>query len=165
MQKPQTSYTVYIAAPPPKIWAALTGADYTKQYFFGRRIEVDCVTGSPFILRMEDGRIDSQGKVLECDPPRLLTVSWRVEWLEEFRHLPETRVMFQIDPVGETSRLTVSEFHQEPVDDKILEGGRQGWAMILSGLKTLLETGKPLDLPTPEPPKEMVEAARRRRRR
>ena len=104
-------------------------------------MESDWKAGSPFKLLMEDGRIDSQGKVLESDPPRRLAVTWHVEWMEEFRHLPEAIVTFQIDLLGDVVRLTVSEFHPDGIDPKYLEGGRRGWPIILSGLKTLLETG------------------------
>jgi hypothetical protein len=58
--------------------------------------------------------------------------------------VPENLVTFQIDPLGEVVRLTMTESHQEPVEDKLLEGGRRSWPIILSGLKTLFETGRPL---------------------
>ncbi len=144
MDKQDTVYVTYIATTPEKLWAALTGPEFTPAYFFGRRVESDWKVGSPFILRMEDGRIDVQGKVLECDPPRRLSVTWHVEWIEEFRHLPEAHVTFQLDPLADVVRLTMTESHPERIDDKYLEGGRRGWPVILSGLKSLLETGRPL---------------------
>ncbi len=107
-------------------------------------MQSDWKVGSPFKLVMEDGRIDSQGKVLACDPPRRISMTWHVEWMEEFRHLPEAIVTFQIDPLGDVARLTVSELHPKDIDPKYVEGGRRGWPIILSGLKTLLETGRPL---------------------
>jgi len=63
---------------------------------------------------------------------------------EEYRHLPECIVTFQIDPLGDLVRLTMTESHPTPIDEKYLEGGRRGWPVILSGLKSLLETGRPL---------------------
>jgi hypothetical protein len=62
--------------------------------------------------------------------------------MEEFRHLPAAIVTFQIDDLSEVVRLTVSEFHPEGIDPKYVEGGRRGWPIILSGIKTLLETGR-----------------------
>jgi len=144
MFTPKTVYVTYIVTTVEKLWAAITSPELSREYFFGRSMESDWKIGSTFILRMEDGRVDSQGKVLECDPPRRLSVTWHVEWLEEYRHLPENLVTFQLDPLGEVVRLTMTESHQEPIDDKILEGGRRGWPVILSGLKSLLETGSPL---------------------
>lgn len=154
MTTESTLYVTYIAATAEKVWEALTSGEYTQRYFFGRRIESDWQVGSAWALRMEDGRVDVAGKVLEADPPRRLSVSWRVEWIEEMRHLPESIVTYTIEPAGEgVVRLTMEEAHPTPIPAELLEGGRQGWPMILSGLKTLLETGRPLAIPVPAPPK------------
>ncbi|HLQ26487.1 MAG TPA: SRPBCC family protein [Acidiferrobacterales bacterium] len=144
MGKPEIIYVTYIATTPEKLWAALTGGEFTKQYFFGRRIESDWKVGSPWTLWMEDGRIDCNGKVLESDPPRKLSITWHVEWMEEFRHLPDAIVTYQLDPLGGVVRLTVMESHDESLAEKYKEGGRRGWPVILCGLKSLLETGRPL---------------------
>ena len=152
MQSPQTVVVTYIAATPEQVWSALTEPAQSEQYFFGRRVESDWQVGSPFVLRMDDGRVDSQGVVLLAEPPYRLSVTWRVEWLEAFRELPEVVVTWQVDALGQAVRLTVSETHREPVDEQMLQGGRNGWPMILAGLKTLLETGKPLNVEAPKPP-------------
>ena len=108
-------------------------------------MESDWQVGSLVTYWMEDGRIDIQGRVLECDPPRLLSFTLHVEWHEEYRRLPETHVTFRLDPLGGVVRLTLTEgFYLEPIDDKFFEGGRRGWPVILSGLKSLLETGRAL---------------------
>jgi uncharacterized protein YndB with AHSA1/START domain len=149
-QESSSEFVTYIVTTPERLWESLTNGEATKQYFFGRRMESDWKIGSSFKLVMADGRIDSQGKVLEADPPRRLAVTWHVEWMEDFRHLPEAIVTFQIDPLGDVARFTVSEFHPAGINEKYLKGGRRGWPIILSGLKTLLETGRPLpkfDLP------------------
>jgi uncharacterized protein YndB with AHSA1/START domain len=154
-KKPSSVFVTYIATTSKNLWEALTNGDFTKQYFFGRRMESDWKVGSPFKLVMEDGRIDSQGKVLESEPPRRLAVTWHVEWMEELRHVPAAIVTFEIDVLGDVVRLTVSEFHPEGIDRKYIEGGRRGWPIILSGLKTLLETGRPLPrFELPEMPTE-----------
>jgi uncharacterized protein YndB with AHSA1/START domain len=157
---PKTVYVTYIAATPEKVWAALTGAEFTRQYFFGRSVELEQRVGGSFILRMPDGRIDVQGRVVECDPPRKLSVTWRVEWIEDMRKLPECLVTYEIEALDGAVRLTMTEAHQWDVPDAILAGGRLGWPAILSSLKSLLETGKPLVVKL-EPPKEMLEAVRR----
>src|SRR6266404_2278729 len=97
MTKPESVYVTYIAAKPENVWQALTRGEFTKQYFFGRRMESDWNVGSPWTLWMEDGRVDCQGRVLESNPPRRLSITWHVEWIEEFRRLPETIVTFQLD--------------------------------------------------------------------
>jgi uncharacterized protein YndB with AHSA1/START domain len=152
--EPSSVFVIYIVTTAERLWEALTNGEITKQYFFGRRMESDWQLGSLFRLLMPDGRIDCQGKVLQSDPPRRLAVTWHVEWIDEMRHLPEAVVTFQIDALGDVVRLTVSEFHPEGSDPKYVEGGRRGWPIILSGLKSLLETGRPLpkfqlpDIPT-----------------
>jgi uncharacterized protein YndB with AHSA1/START domain len=77
-EKPTSEFVTYIVATPERAWESLTKGEITKQYFFGRRTQSDWKVGSPFKLVMEDGRIDSQGKVLECEPPRRLAVTWHV---------------------------------------------------------------------------------------
>jgi uncharacterized protein YndB with AHSA1/START domain len=153
-ETPSSVFVTYIVTTAEKLWDALTNGDLTTQYFFGRRMESYWEVGSPWKLRMEDGRIDCQGKVLESDSPRRLALTWHVEWMEELRRLPEAVVTFQIEPLGDVVRLTVSEFHPHGIDEKYVEGGRRGWPVILSGLKTLLEMGRPMpkfelpDMPT-----------------
>ncbi len=159
---PKTIYVTYIASTPERVWEALTSGELTKQYFFGRRVESDWRTGSSWTMRMEDGTVDVEGSVLESDPPRRLSLTWNVnldahpgmskEWLEEARALPQTIVTYEIDPFGDAMRLTMTEDHAGLVPEKFLEGGRTGWPIILSGLKTLLETGCPLRIPTPGTP-------------
>jgi uncharacterized protein YndB with AHSA1/START domain len=140
------TYVTYIVAPPDKVWAALTDGDISRRYFFGRKIESDWKAGSQVLYLHESGRVDIQGKVIAVDNPRLLSYSWRVMWIEEYRLLPEAIVTFQIDPVGELVRLTMTESHPTPIDEKYVEGGRRGWPYVLSGLKTLLETDRPMPM-------------------
>jgi uncharacterized protein YndB with AHSA1/START domain len=150
-----TIYVTYIATTPEKLWAALTSTPFTTQYFFGRSIESDWRKGSSWILRRPDGAVDVTGEVRDSDPPRKLVVSWKVEGLPDTRALPEAIVSYEIEPVGEgVVRLTMTEAHPTPIPAHLLEGGRRGWPMILSGLKSLLETGKPLAIPIPNPPKK-----------
>ncbi|HEY2837882.1 MAG TPA: SRPBCC family protein [Pirellulales bacterium] len=150
-----TIYVTYIASTPQKVWAALTSSEFTRQYFFGRSVESEWKVGSPWILRKPDGAADVTGEVRESDPPRQLVVSWRVTGMPEFKDLPESIVSYEIEAVGESVvRLTMTEAHPTPIPAYLLAGGRKGWPMILSGLKSLLETGKPLVLSTPQPPKQ-----------
>src|SRR5262245_24433522 len=157
---PKTAYVSYIAAAPEKVWAALTDPALTRQDFFGRTIELEPKVGGSFILRMPDGRVDVQGRVVDYDPPRKLSLTWRVVWNEDMRKLPECLVTYEVEALDGAVRLTMTEAHQWDIPDAILSGGRMGWPAILSSLKSLLETGKPLVVRL-EPPKEMLEAVRR----
>ena len=158
--KPKTVYVSYIASTPQKIWDALTQSEFTRQYFFGRSIEIEPRAGGAFILRMPDGRVDVRGKVVTWDPPHRLALTWLVDWIEDMRDLPECLVSYDIVQAGDAVRLTMTEAHQWDVPDDLLCGGRAGWPAILSSLKSVLETGKPL-LIRMEPPKEMIAALQR----
>jgi uncharacterized protein YndB with AHSA1/START domain len=139
-----TTYISYIDAPPGKIWQALIDPALTRQYFMGRAIEIEAKVGGRFRLLMDDGRTDTEGVVRAWDPPHRLTVTWNVVWIPEFRDFPEAIVTYDLKPVAGMVKLTMTEEHPTPIEEKYLEGGRQGWPLILSGLKTLVETGKPL---------------------
>jgi hypothetical protein len=95
--------------------------------------------------------------VIECAPPRRLTVTFNVNWPELIEKLGPTLVTYEIEAVGEAIRLTTTESRDRPLSDDILEGGRQGWPAILSSLKSVLETGAPLVIKM-EPPKRMLAA-------
>ena len=162
--KPKTVYVTYIATTPEKVWDALTQSEFTRQYFFGRSIEIEPRAGGAFILRMPDGRVDVKGKVVTWDPPHRLTVTWLVDWIEDMRDLPECLVSYDIAQAGDAVRLTMTEAHQWDVPDDLLSGGRAGWPAILSSLKSVLETGKPLSIKM-EPPREMMAALQRLKQR
>ena len=144
------------------MWTALTGPEFTKQYFFGAAIEIEPREGGDFILRKPDGRVDVKGKVVTWDPPRRLSVTWSVDWIEPMRSLPACLVTYDIEPAGGSVKLTMIEAHQWDVPDDLLSGGRAGWPAILSSLKSVLETGKPLAIEM-QPPKEMLAALQRLR--
>lgn len=140
--KPLTVYTIYIAATPEQVWNALTSAEFSRKYFSGLAVEMEPRLGGRFMVRLPDGTAHISGEVLEYEPPTRLTVSWNVNWPGLVEKLGTTLVTYEIALAGESVRLTMSERHDRPLSDDILDGGRQGWPAILSGLKSLLETGK-----------------------
>jgi uncharacterized protein YndB with AHSA1/START domain len=155
--KPKTIYVTYIAATPDKVWRALTDPAFTAQYFFGRTIEIEPKAGGSFLMRMPDGRVDVRGEVVEWSPPRKLAMTWTIDWNADMRQLPPCLVSYDIEQAGESVKLTLTESYSWDVPDTLLTGGRSGWPAILSSLKSVLETGKPLAIKM-EPPKEMMEA-------
>lgn len=155
--KPLTVYTIYIASTPDKVWEALTSARFSKQYFFGNAVEVEPRLGGAFIVRTPDGALHISGEVLAYDPPRKLSVTFNVNWPELIEKLGPTLVTYEIEQIGDAVRLTMSEGHDRPLSDDILSGGRTGWPAILSGLKSLLETGKAPQIKM-SPPAKMLEA-------
>jgi uncharacterized protein YndB with AHSA1/START domain len=158
--KPTLVYTIYIASTPQKVWQALTSAEFSRNYFFGNAIEVDLRVGGAYIVRRPDGALHVSGEVIECDPPRKLTVTFNVNWPMLIEKLGPTLVTYEIEPAGSAVRLTLTEAHDRPIDDDILEGGRQGWPAIISSLKSLLETGEPLVVKM-EPPQKMLAALKK----
>ena len=158
--KPLTVYTIYIAATPEKVWQALTSAEFSRKYFFGNAVEVDLKVGGAYIVRTPDGAVHISGEVAECVQHRKLTFTFNVNWPELIETLGPTLVSYDIEPVGDATKLTMTESHDRPLDDDILSGGRQGWPAILSSLKSLLETGEPLVVKK-APPERMLAALRK----
>ncbi len=142
--KPMTVYTIYIASTPEKVWEALTSAEFSRKYFFGNSVEVEQRLGGAYIVRTPDGALHISGEVMECDPPRKLSVTFNVNWSALIEKLGPTLVTYEIEQAGEAVKLTMSEAHDRPLPDDILSGGRQGWPAILSSLKSVLEPGNPL---------------------
>jgi uncharacterized protein YndB with AHSA1/START domain len=155
--KPTLVYAIYIASTPEQVWQALTSAEFSRKYFFGNAVEVDLQVGGAFVVRTPDGSLHISGEVIECEPARKLTVTFNVNWPALIEKLGPTLVTYEIEPAGEAVRLTLTEAHDRPISEDILSGGRQGWPAILSGLKSVLETGKSLSIKM-APPQRMLDA-------
>ncbi len=155
--KPATIYAIYIAATPEQVWQALTRSEFSRKYFFGNAVEIDLRVGGAYIVRTPDGALHISGEVIECEPPKKLTITFNVNWPELIEKLGPTLVTYAIEPAGDAVRLTMTESHDRPLSDDILSGGRQGWPAILSSLKSLLETGEPLVIKM-QPPQRMLAA-------
>jgi len=141
--KPTHAYHVFIRTTPERLWSALTEGDLTVQYFGGGRVESDWKPGSPYRLVNEEGKPDIEGEILESDPPRRLVQTFRFPSLDD----APSRVTWEIEPLGETCRLTLlHEFATEDATFGEVNDPNGGWNFVLSGLKTLLETERPLVL-------------------
>jgi uncharacterized protein YndB with AHSA1/START domain len=155
--KPSLVYTIYIASTPEKVWQALTRAEFSQQYFFGNSVEIELRIGGAFIVRTPDGALHISGEVIECEPEKKLTVTFNVNWPALIEKLGPTLVTYEIETAGDAIRLTLTEAHDRELSDDVLSGGRQGWPAILSSLKSVLETGKPLVVKM-APPQRMLNA-------
>ncbi|MFI8183482.1 metalloregulator ArsR/SmtB family transcription factor [Actinacidiphila glaucinigra] len=152
-------YTTYIRTTPERLWQALTDPAFTRRYW-GVAFETDWAAGSAMVWEEGGARTaDPAQVVLESEPPRRLSYTWHTftpEWAanagvdEEVRARlaadRRSQVTFEIEPLGETVRLTVVHEAHDP-GSAVLGMVSQGWPALASGLKTLLETGEPL----PEP--------------
>lgn len=142
---PDVVYNIFIRTTPQKVWDALTQSAFTTKFFFGRTVESDWKKGSPWKLLFPDGRTDVEGEVLESDPPKLLKVTWRVDWLDEPKPGPAL-ITYEIQEHGEIVQLTMTQHTDSTIPRKYVKAGQMGWGAILSSLKSLLETGQALDI-------------------
>ena len=138
-------FEIYIRTTPERLWEAITDAEIRCKYNFGSRVDSDWTPGSRF--EMSHAKADGllgEGENLEVDPPRRLVQSMVALWSDDVRSEGTSRVTWEIEPVGDSCRLTVTH-------DQLREGANEelygGWPMILSGLKTWLETGEVLTTP------------------
>lgn len=138
-------FEIYIRTTPERLWEAITDPEIRAKYNFGAGIESDWTPGSHFQMAApKAGVVLGEGENLEVDPPRRLVQSMTALWSDEVRSEGASRVTWEIEPVGDSCRLTVTH-------DQLREGANGelygGWPMILSGLKTWLETGELLTTP------------------
>ena len=135
-------YQVYIKATPEQVWDAITKPEFTQKYFYGQRLET---TSDRRTWHNADGELVSEGGVLAWEPPRRLVHSWSSLYDPELAAEPESRVTWEIEPQdGGLSLLTVVHDQLEGAPKTAASVAGPGWTMVLSGLKTLLETGQPL---------------------
>ena len=158
--KPLTVYVIYIAATPQAVFDALTKSEFTRQYFGNFSIDVAPQRGGAFRMLYPDGRVHIAGKVLDWPPPKRFACTWLVEGMPGFGDLPECIVTYDIEPAGGAVKLTMTESHSWNVPEAILAGGRSGWPAILSGLKSLIETGKAPSIAM-APPDGFLDAVKR----
>jgi uncharacterized protein YndB with AHSA1/START domain len=138
-------FEIYIKTTPERLWEAITSSEMRRRYNFGAGVESDWSPGSRYeTVHPEAPGILSEGENLEVEPPRKLVQSYRALWSDDVKREGTSRVTWEIESVGDSCRLTVTH-------DQLPEGAPSalygGWPMILSGLKTLLETGETLTTP------------------
>jgi uncharacterized protein YndB with AHSA1/START domain len=138
-------FEIYIKTTPERLWEAITDSAIRSKYNFGSRISSDWTPGSRYEMTHPgaDGPL-GEGEILEVDPPRRLVHTMVALWSEDVKSEGTSRVTWEIEPIGDSCRLTLTH-------DQLREGANDelygGWPMILSGLKTWLETGESLTTP------------------
>jgi uncharacterized protein YndB with AHSA1/START domain len=138
-------FEIYIKTTPERLWEAITDDGMRQKYNFGVGVTSDWTPGSSYEgVHPGAGITIAQGENLEVDPPRRLVQSFNALWSDDVKREGTSRVTWEIEPVGDSCRLTV-------IHDELREGAHEelygGWPQILSGLKTLLETGETLTTP------------------
>jgi len=138
-------FEIYIRTTPERLWRAITDPETRARYQFGARVESEWTPGSRYAVTHEGAPtalID--GENLAVDPPHRLVQSYRALWDDAVATAETSRVTWEIEPVGDSCRLTVTHDQLREDADPHLYGG---WPMILSGLKTWIETGQELTTP------------------
>lgn len=140
-------FEIYIRTTPERLWEAITDSDIRGKYNFGNTIRSDWTPGSRFEQsnpKAPDGMLLGEGENVELDPPRRLVQTMVALWSDEVKSEGTSRITWEIEQVGDSCRLVVTH-------DQLREGANEqlygGWPMILSGLKTWLETGELLTTP------------------
>lgn len=144
-QSMEKVFEIYIRATPQQVWEAITDPEIRARYNFGAFIDSDWSQGSHFeMVAPNAGRPLGEGEILEVDPPRRLVHSMHALWGLDVETEGTSRVTWDIEPIADSCRVTVTH-------DQLREGANEqlygGWPMILSGLKTWLETGQELTTP------------------
>ena len=138
--KPKFVYVIYIASTPEKVFEALTDGDMSVHYWHGSRIVSDWKIGSSFLLKLERGDKEIIGTVAEYDPPRQLVYTFHPQFGGTDKE-PPSRVAFEIEPQKDQVKLTMVHDGFE-AGSQVFEAISRGWPLILSSLKSFLETGK-----------------------
>jgi uncharacterized protein YndB with AHSA1/START domain len=138
-------FEIYIRTTPDRLWEAITDPAIRARYHFGSRVESDWTPGSTYALQHAgaDGPL-VEGENLVVEPPHRLVQTFNALWGEDAAREKTSRVTWEIEPVGDSCRLIVTH---DQLSDAAPEEVYGGWPMILSGLKTWLETGQSLTTP------------------
>jgi uncharacterized protein YndB with AHSA1/START domain len=138
-------YEIYIRTTPERLWEAITDPEIRSKYNFGAGVTSDWKVGSRLDMGIAKSDMElGEGEILEIDPPRRLVHTMTALWSDEVKSEGASRVSWDIEQVGDSCHLTVTH-------DQLREGANDqiygGWPMILSGLKTWLESGELLTTP------------------
>jgi uncharacterized protein YndB with AHSA1/START domain len=137
-------YEIYIKTTPERLWQAITNGDDRAKYNFGARVDSEWKPGARYEMHVPGVIVLGEGEILEADPPRRLVHTMTALWSDEVKAEGASRVTWEIEQIADSCRLTVTH-------DQLREGANDqlygGWPMILSGLKTWLETGDVLTTP------------------
>jgi len=138
-------FEIYIKTTPERLWEAITDPEIRAKYNFGAGVNSDWTPGARLeIDAAKAGGLLGEGEVIEVDPPRRLVHTMVALWSDDVKREGPSRVTWEIEPVGDSCRLTLTHDQLREDANAELYGG---WPMILSGLKTWLETGELLTTP------------------
>jgi uncharacterized protein YndB with AHSA1/START domain len=136
-------YVTYIRATPEKVWDALLDPEFNKQYWFGAHMQSEWKKGAAWKIVLGDGRVADSGEIVEIEKPRKIVIKWRNEFMPELKAEGWAQCTIELEPAADTVKLSI--LHEIGKDNsKLIQAVSGGWPKIMSGLKSLLETGKAL---------------------
>lgn len=141
-------YSVFTQAPPERVWRAITDGDETVRYYYGSRFASSLEPGAELSYAYPDGSIAADGRILEIDPPRRLRMTFHARWDEQIAAEGPVEMSWVLEPSGDATKLTVTTSGLKP-GSRTAEDFAGGIVYIVSGLKTVLETGVPLAAGSP----------------
>jgi uncharacterized protein YndB with AHSA1/START domain len=137
-------YVTYIRTTPEKLWRALIDPEFTRQFWCECWQDCQWKPGASWRLMIPDGRVGDSGEILECEPHRRFVLRWRNEFKPELHAEGDSRLTCELEQAGESVKLTIIHEMDRP-DSKLIQAVSGGWPLILSSLKSLLETGESLE--------------------
>jgi len=133
-------YVTYIRTTAETLWSALTDESFMKQYWFGMHCESQWTAGSPWKMVRPNGSVCDAGEIIESDPPRRLVIRWQHQDNPELKAEGDSRCTMELESSGTAVKLSITHtIEREP--SKLIGAVSGGWPMIISNLKSLLETG------------------------
>lgn len=144
MSTPTHVYTVYVAGSAEDVWSAIVDGDRTVQYFYGTRVESTWEPGAPVRYTYPDGTVAADGEVISIDPGTRLEYTFHARWDPDLDAEGPVRQIWRIDPAGDGVVALTVETWDIGADTRTIGEFSSGISYILSGLKTLVETGAPL---------------------
>ena len=144
-------YVMYVRTTIEKLWDALLKPEFTRAYWFGTTQESEWTPGASWKMRFADGTLGDSGEVLEIEKPKRLLIKWRHELRPDLKAEGYSRCLLELEPADDAVRLIVRHEMDQP-ESKFIAAVSDGWPKILSSLKSLLETGAPLDKVASLPP-------------
>jgi uncharacterized protein YndB with AHSA1/START domain len=141
----QFVYSIYIRTTREKLWQTLLSQEFQRQFWAETWQESEWKVGASWKIMVPDGRVADTGEILEFEPYKRIVLTWRNEFKPELKAEGHSRMTYELEQQGDSVKLTVIHQMDKP-GTKFIQAVSQGWPPILSSLKSLLETGEPLEI-------------------
>ena len=144
MAESEFVYVTFIRTTPEKLWRALKEPEFTRQFWMNTTQECDWKPGASWRLLKPDGSVADSGEVVEIEPHKRLVLKWQNHLFPELTAEGFSRLTYELEEKGDSVKLTVTHV-MDKKNSKLIGAVSNGWPIILSSLKSLLETGESLE--------------------